>query len=233
MTYPLFMLGRWEEVMEASEDVPQERIDSGAVVLSLLTAALEIYLERGELEKARRLFSMFSRLKDSTDVQERSCYLAAVSALRRGEGRLHEALEAGTGAMEVGKTLGASFQTHKQALIHALEAALTLSEREQALELLATIDRTAPGRRSRYLEAHAHRFRGRLNGDVAGLEAAAARFRELGNPFWLAVALLEHAEATGDGTSLSEAREIFERLKARPWLERVTAAGAHELQVPA
>jgi len=48
-----------------------------------------------------------------------------------------------------------------------------------------------------------------------------------------AVALLEHAEATGDGTSLSEAREIFERLKARPWLERVTAAGAHELQVPA
>ena len=39
-------------------------------------------------------------------------------------------------------------------------------------------------------------------------------------PFWLAVTLLEQGEAAG----LAEAREIFERLEAAPWLERVAAA---------
>ena len=51
-------------------------------------------------------------------------------------------------------------------------------------------------------------------------------FRKLGIPFWLAVTLLEHAELTGDEESLAEAREIFEGLKATPWLERASAAEA-------
>jgi hypothetical protein len=55
---------------------------------------------------------------------------------------------------------------------------------------------------------------------VAGYEAAAERFRELNLPFWLAVTLLEQGEEAG----LAEAREIFERLEATPWLAQVTAA---------
>ena len=39
-------------------------------------------------------------------------------------------------------------------------------------------------------------------------------------PFWLAVTLLEHGEATGSAPLVDEAREIFERLGATPWLER-------------
>jgi hypothetical protein len=46
-------------------------------------------------------------------------------------------------------------------------------------------------------------------------------------PFWVAVTLLEQGEAAG----LAEAREIFERLEATPWLARVTAAAA-EQQAP-
>jgi hypothetical protein len=49
-------------------------------------------------------------------------------------------------------------------------------------------------------------------------------FRTLGLPFWLAVALLEQADLTGDRASLDEARSIFEALKATPWLERADAA---------
>jgi hypothetical protein len=67
------------------------------------------------------------------------------------------------------------------------------------------------------------RFRGRLDADAAALETAAARFREIGIPFWRAVALLEHGELTGDTDSLEEAHEVFEGLKAKPWLERVDA----------
>ena len=42
--------------------------------------------------------------------------------------------------------------------------------------------------------------------------------------FWLAVTLLEHGESAG----LAEAHEIFERLRATPWLDRVTAAQAEQ-----
>jgi hypothetical protein len=59
-------------------------------------------------------------------------------------------------------------------------------------------------------------------------KSAAGRFREMAVPFWMAVTLLEHAEwlvGQGRGSEgqplLAEAREIFERLKARPWVERL------------
>ena len=50
-------------------------------------------------------------------------------------------------------------------------------------------------------------------------------------PFWVAVTLLEQGEAGG----LAEAREIFERLEAAPWLERVAARPGvgHGAHVPA
>jgi hypothetical protein len=53
-------------------------------------------------------------------------------------------------------------------------------------------------------------------------------FRELAIPFWLAVTLLEHAEwlamsgQAGEAEPLfAEARPIFQRLRAQPWLERL------------
>jgi len=58
-------------------------------------------------------------------------------------------------------------------------------------------------------------------------------FREFGMPFWLAVTLTEHGEwlLSEDRVAeaeplLAEARETFERLQAKPWLERVEAAEA-------
>ena len=64
-------------------------------------------------------------------------------------------------------------------------------------------------------------FRARINGDAAGYTGAEEIFRRLGVPFWLAVALLEHGKLTSDGSLLAEAREIFQRLEAAPWLDRV------------
>ena len=92
------------------------------------------------------------------------------------------------------------------------------------------------------LEAHAHRFRAKLSGDDAEFRAATARFRELGLTFWLAVTLLEHGELlAGQGRGadaeplLAEAREIFEELRAAPWLERLDAVttSRRRAEVPA
>ena len=93
----------------------------------------------------------------------------------------------------------------------------------------------APGAVSPFMRAQAERFRARLDALRGSddrvdqrFKTAAGLFREIGTPFYLACALLEHGEwLTANGRSddarplLDEAREIFERLRATPWLERV------------
>ncbi|MBA2522382.1 MAG: hypothetical protein H0V25_03530 [Solirubrobacterales bacterium] len=230
LTYPIYMTGSWDEALAVLEDLTEEQICSGAMFLSMLTSVLEIYIHRGQLEQAQRLLSLFSRLETSVELQEQGVYRSATAALRRAEGRLGEALEAGAASVELARTLGANHQLVKQGLVEAIEAALALGERAKAAELLATIEHFPQGLRPPYLEAQAHRFRARLEGNEASYRAAAARFRELETPFWLGVTLLEHGEEPG----LAEAREIFERLDAAPWLERVTAAAAElHASVPA
>jgi tetratricopeptide (TPR) repeat protein len=225
MTYPLYMMGRWDEALAVLDELTDEQIESGAMFLSMLTSVLEIHVHRGRLDRARHLFSLFSRLETSADVQEHGIWLAATAALARAEGEYDVALEAGEAAVATAETLSMSHQVVKQGLVESIEAALALGRQERARELLAKLDAIPPGLQPPYLTAQAHRFRARLDGDPAGFKAGAESFGELGVPFWRAVALLEHAELLGGCEEaerlLVEAGEIFERLGAAPWLERV------------
>jgi predicted ATPase/class 3 adenylate cyclase len=218
-TYPLYMLGRWEESLAVFAQIPEEQIQTAGLLLSPLTSVLELQINRGNVEEAERMLSLYSRVETSADVQDHSAYYGAMAALRRGQGRQAEALEAGVSAFEDSRTLGVSAQGPKQGFVHAVEAALELGEHEKAEELLGLVEDLPRGRRPPYLEAQAARLRARLTGHEAGYKTAAALFRELGMPFWLAVTLLEQGEARG----LEEAREIFEQLEATPWLERLDA----------
>jgi hypothetical protein len=128
----------------------------------------------------------------------------------------------------------------KIAFPQALEAALALGERGRAEQLLASVEALPPGRLAPSLRAHAARFRARVaadDGEVRkaerGFATAAAIFREHGMPFWLAVTITEQGEwlIAEDRVAeaeplLSEARETFERLGAKPWLERLESAEA-------
>jgi tetratricopeptide (TPR) repeat protein len=230
-TYALYMLGRWDEARAGSEEFTREQIVAGGVMLSLLQVGVEINVQRGELDEARRVFAMFDHLEESSDVQDRTVYLGSRACLRRAEGRLREALADGEATIETGRTLGVSFQAVKQGIVEALEAAFALGETARLEELLTSIESVPPGSRAPYLDAQARRFRARLaGGDRSSYEAAARQFRELDLPFWLAVTLLEQGGTAG----LAEAREIFERLEAAPWLDRVTAAETDQhVNVPA
>jgi class 3 adenylate cyclase/tetratricopeptide (TPR) repeat protein len=232
-TYALFMTGHWDEALEVMEDLTEEQARSGGMFMSLLSGPLEIHLHRGDIAEARRLYALFPNLERSADVQERACFFGATAALFRAENRLRDALGAGQKVTEGQETLTISHQAIEQGLVEALEAALALGDRATAEELLGTIEAVPLGRRPPYLEAHRHRFYARLDGDPERLGEAAARFREIGIPFWLAVTLLEHGELTGDESSLAEARDIFEGLRATPWLERLTAATPRRAEVPA
>ena len=105
---------------------------------------------------------------------------------------------------------------------------------------LSVMAQTRPADVIPSVKAHGARFqarldaaRGRQEGVPAGFEAAAAVFRKAGMRFWEAVVQLEYAEWLIDqgrpqdaASPLSEARSIFEELKARPSLERLERAAA-------
>jgi hypothetical protein len=202
-----------------------------ATTLSVLDGVVAIHIQRSNLPEAKRILSLFASLETVADVQDRSSYLAGASAVRLAEGRYDEALRLGIEADTVARTgFAASSQQSKQGLVVALEAALALGERGKVEEIVAEILARQPGLRPPYLEAHALRFKARLESSEAGFAAAAAAFRTLGTPYWIAVVLLEHAELLAQESRASEAepliaeaRETFERLRATPWLERAEA----------
>jgi tetratricopeptide (TPR) repeat protein len=231
MTYALYMRGQWDESLAALTEIPEEKLPTGGTLIAPLSSVLELHLYRGNLVEARRIFSIYERLAASPDVQDQACYATAEAALARAAGRLAEAFAAADRAIGRASTLSTANQAVKHALVHAIEAALELGDREKAKELLSTIESLPPGLRPPFLDAQAHRFRARLASTAGAADpayaAAAARFRELELPFWLAVTLLEHGEwLTEQGRAadaeplLHEAREIFHGLEARPWLDR-------------
>ena len=132
---------------------------------------------------------------------------------------------------QAGTTPAAVFsaQQGKQAFPVAVETLVALGRRGEAEQWMARYEAVPVGLRPPFVRAHAHRLRGLVDGDAAGFARSAAAFDELRIPFWAAVARLEHAEHTelGDDREqlLASARAEFERLGARPWLERATAAG--------
>jgi class 3 adenylate cyclase/tetratricopeptide (TPR) repeat protein len=240
LTYALYQLGRWDEAVAAFAELPRELLPSGHVLISPLTSILPIHLARGELDEARALCEVYARLEDSIDVQERSAYSVGRGALALYEGRFEEALAATEAIAPAQSLVGASQQNVKLAFIIAVEAALAMGRADRVEHLLATVEGQPAGLRTPLVTAQAHRFRGRMAGSSDASEAAfggAERIlRETSLPFWLAVVQLEHAEARmahgppADAHSLlAEARPTFERLAARPWLERLVAVGGGAL----
>jgi hypothetical protein len=125
----------------------------------------------------------------------------------------------------------------------ALEAAFALRDSAKVDELLAIVEALPPGQLVPRVHAHGSRFAARrsaLEGDAVaadtGYRAASQLYREIGAVFELALTALEHGEwliaqerLADAEPPLAEAEEIFTRLRARPWLERVEQARARTL----
>ena len=229
MTYPHFMLGRWDEVIRMSDEITQEQVESGALLLSLVQSGVGVYVNRGATGEARRLLDLFAWLEGSSEIQAVSTFYGVLGVLRRAEGQLPEALEAATRSAAFADRLGLNFQTVKHSHVEALEIALALDDLTAADDLFAAADAVDPARHSPFVEIHVQRLRARSTGDAEGLAAAAQRFLELELPFYRAVTLLELAELTGSEDARGEARQLFEALGARPWIERAAAGRSAEI----
>jgi tetratricopeptide (TPR) repeat protein len=234
LSWCLMRTGQWTESLELATSVPE---DQAIQALAMMNALVEIPIARGETAEARRALSLIARFEDSADVQDRSLYATLSAAVLRAEGRFEEALAACEDVFAASQLLG-SGPDIKIAFAEGLEAALALGRLDFADELLDRIDDIPPGKRPPFLWAHSVRFHARLaalrgedDAVEQGFKTAEAVLREHKLVFDLAVVQLEHGEwLAGQGRAeeaeplLSEAREIFERLEAAPWLERVDVA---------
>ncbi|MFL5799517.1 MAG: ATP-binding protein [Actinomycetota bacterium] len=233
----LVYLGRWDKAEEDSAAAARPGGSAGMIGVSrTIAAAVTLLLARGKVSEAEARVAALEATATG-GVLERIDFAVGRSIVLRARGDSESALGAAEEALLAERAVGQRHESFREGWVVAMEAAVDTGRRERAEELISAIEATPPARASRFLLGHASRIRARLagTGDEAGpyLLDAAARFREIGVSFWLAESLLEHAEwlvARGReaeaGPTLAEAREIFERLRATPWLDRAAAVGA-------
>jgi tetratricopeptide (TPR) repeat protein len=238
-SYAMVQLGEWDEVLAMTAQIPEDVAKYSRVsATAFMFQAPFILVNQGDTLEARRLRALFPDAASSADVQERATDAIGEALLKAAEGDFAGALKAAQAPIDLREELGLGAEPVKDSFVLAMEAASQLDELDRVEELLGTIEEMPRGRIPQYLEAHAMRLRARLaarRGDLSQseerLKGAAGLFRELIVPFWTAVSQLELAECLSEwgrgdeaGPLLAEARDVFARLKAGPWLERVEGA---------
>jgi tetratricopeptide (TPR) repeat protein len=239
LSYSLFTLGDWNEVLARQTGFPEEDWSQARLAFStLLAAVVPVRVNRGQLEEASRDVDRCAELESSADVQERAQHHCAKAKVLFAQGETLEALGLAEVALETRSSMGIAYEAVKEAFVVAVECALELGELERAEKWLAVVEELPPGHSPQFLQAHSSRFRARLAARQGGSEriddlfkGAAALFHELAVPFYMAVTQLEHAEwLAGEGRAaeaeplLAEARQTFDQLQATPWLQRAAQA---------
>ncbi len=244
--YLLTQLGEWDEASELASMISETELTEAVGDMMSLLLSADLYIQRGQLSDYQHLLSTFERMGTSSDLQERSAYVAARACELRAEGRYQESLANAEQTMAIILELfGPGSQAYKSGFVEAVESAFALGDRAKVGGLIEVVDRLRPGERAPSLQAHAARFRARLaagGNDDASVEQAFAEaeetFARINMPFWLAVARLEHAEWLASREQRAEAealvgaaQPIFQRLGAAPWLERLSRALRSEVVV--
>jgi class 3 adenylate cyclase/tetratricopeptide (TPR) repeat protein len=246
-SYPLYALGEWDQVLANISELPLDLLhhERGAFSILRLVGPL-VHLHRGDPVEARRVFDVIAEIGVSADVQERAQHAAGLAAFLHYEGRHEAAFATASEALAGREELGAGSEPFREGFVTALSCVRALGDIARGQELVDLVEQIPRGKVPQYLHAHTARLRAYLAaqaGDAPAAEAsykrASSTFRELGVPLWLGATLLEYGEWLGTRARaaeaeplLTEAREIFERLEARPWLERVENV-RRPVQVPA
>ena len=240
--YPKYALGRWDDLVASLDEIPPDEYARARTGFTqgYVAFGTAVEVHRGDLEAATQRLERFAELQTSADVQEVTEYACGAATLRLADGDPKEAFRFAEIAIEGREALSLSHSCVKEAVVTGLEAASALEDPDKVDDILGIVRADPLGRRTSYFQAHAARIEARaldLVDDEAErlFKSSTASFRDIGFPFWMAVALLEYGEwldRRGRGPDaaplVAEARSIFERLEARPWLERVERVGEPE-----
>jgi tetratricopeptide (TPR) repeat protein len=228
-------LGRWDEALE----LINRELDATSELLRLAyyPHIARIHAARGDQTELDEVLELGTRAGGSTNAEfawgATLARVIALGAMGRHREVLDAALPIATAGTEVAN------EDRREAYMEAGTAALALDDQAAAERLVEFVANIPPAMRSPLLRAGAARFAGLLaqrRGEVRTaderLAAAVRELRQIEAPFVLGQVVLEHAELLGASGRddeaaplLTEATEIFERLRATPWLERAQALG--------
>jgi tetratricopeptide (TPR) repeat protein len=230
-----FLSGAWDDVLDTMREAI-ETDDPGvrAGLEGIAWGAMEVSRNRGEVGELDRYFALWEDYSDSDDLQARAIYAVVRAIAADANGDRSKAYGFAREAFDLRGALSSRHGAVKWSYPIAVNAALELGDLAAAEDLVSTVEAWTPGQISPFMRAMAGWFRARLDPDAPETEgrfkSATGLLREIGAPFYQACILLEHAEwlvangRTDDAVPLlTEAREIFERLEAVPWLERLDA----------
>jgi class 3 adenylate cyclase/tetratricopeptide (TPR) repeat protein len=221
---------RWMLGEPDAWDPAQFTVSDLHVLSGLSSSKVRSALSRGDVAGARAALDEHADLAESGEIQMQLGFRVNEALVLRAEGRPLEALAAARKGLEVYDDPMHHF--HKLAWAEASYAALELGDFDQVEELLGFYEALAPTLRTPLVVAQEARVRGLLlalrgdrDGAVEQLTRAVELLRELRAPFYVAMTLVELAELGVDDSAalLAEARETFERLGEKPWLDRVDA----------
>jgi tetratricopeptide (TPR) repeat protein len=203
----------------------------------LLPIFARMYAARGERDELELTLARADEVDDTTNREFAGSKNVARAIALRVLGREREALET---ALPVATDVNIPNEDRREAYLEAGLAALAIGDEEAVQGLVDFVAGLPQAMRSPLLRAGAARFEGLLalrRGDAVKAEEllglALRELRTIEAPFVLGQVLLDRAELlVGAGredeaaSDLTEATEIFTRLRATPWLERVQAVRA-------
>ena len=229
-------LGQWDALPRlAADGFPAELARDELVRMGYMYPLARVQAGRGDKEAVARTLELAESLTGSKNVEWAATPLAAKAIALRFLGRLEEALESAlpvaTGPVKIAN------EDRREAYLEAGLAALELGNEKTVEELISFVAELPDALRTPLLRSTSARFEGLLasrRGDMKTaderLAAAVRELQEIEAPFNVAQILLDHAELLSGARRedeaaplLAQARAIFERLGARPWLERADA----------
>ena len=229
----LYEEGRWDELEQLAAELPEESLHRlGNAVAFLVPAHLALMAyHRGEARVSADLMGDWAALERSSDGGYETCRSAAKAIVALAEGRLEEVLELARTRLEAGWDTF-NLEIHLDLADLATTDAASAARLERLLELADDANTSKPPSTVAgiaYMRAKA----AALRGQDPDFDRAIARIRESDRRLLLGMALVEQAtwlvesDRTDEvGPLLDEAREIFEPLRATPWLERIGALAA-------
>jgi len=239
------MLGDWDaaerELTHAAD------ADGLAEVEYLIQCRGSLAGLRGDTQTAD---AMLAALPDTMRTSQNPVNRASVAIVEgftaAARHRPHETLRYARAVLAHADVLGLSAEDVRWAWPLAARAAYDLGDTAATRDLLAQLDSCKPEQLAPMLRAERDLVRARLaadQGDPAAAElltAAITGLRQHSTPYHLAHGLLDHAEHltaqqdSGAATiAVDEAREIAERLRCRPLLDRADTLQAARSRAPA
>lgn len=233
-------LGHWDTALSVIADVLEST--DVEVTDSLLGAELIygawVHVWRGDLTKAQPLVKRLTELCAQAGPDYKLIHDAARCAVLRAEGRDQEALDILGDRIRATDDLWEYSESSRWAFVESVEAAFAVGDLRVVRQHLASTETGFSSAQFPLLQAHALRFRARLDAregrdaDVARTSLAAlAMFEQRQMLFWAAITRLELGEwmlqrkrrEEAEGL-LGLARAAFVELGATPSIERVDAA---------